>query len=302
MKHGGAPRGRFYAFRLAVPAAREDEVVGALWEAGCLGVEVVATSLRRSAPRVALCAYFPGRAAPLPLARRLRAALRFVDLPPDRVPPLRLVADRPWAEIWQRSLRPMAIGRRFLVVPEGCRVPPARGRVPIRVRFGQAFGTGEHATTRLCLRLLEQTLRPGGRVADLGTGTAILAMAAARLQAGPVLAADLDPVALRVARDNLADNGLAARVELRRADAAEACRSGPFDLILINIGASVIGRVLPDLGRAIRPGGAAILSGLLAGDEAALLERAGAAGLRLERRLRSGPWSALLVRREGAGG
>src|SRR4029453_8625487 len=131
----------------------------------------------------------------------------------------------------------MAVGA-FLILPEGCRAPKSDRRSRhhlLRVRYGQAFGTGEHASTRLCLRLLRRHLVPGGVVGDLGTGSGILAMAACRLGAGRVVAIDDDEVALRVARANLRDNDLKERVELIRADASSASSLGPLDLALVNI-------------------------------------------------------------------
>ncbi len=292
-------RDRFYGTRLVVDPLREEDAVAAFWEAGCLGVEVVSTARTLRRPRLTLRAYFPGRASRTTLARRIACALRAAGLRGRGALRLGPVADRRWAEAWQRSLRPMPIGRRFLVVPRGCRTGPSRGRLAIGVRFGQAFGTGEHASTRMCLRILEERVRPGDRVADLGTGTALLAMAAALLGARRVIAVDVDPVALRVAADNLADNRLADRVTLRCADAADACRLGPFDLALVNIGASVIGRVLPGLAGALTPGGRAVLAGILIEDEEALLRGAAALGLELEVLRRARPWSALVLRRGG---
>ncbi len=273
--------------------------MAAFWEAGCLGVESVSSARSRRRPRLTLRAYFPGRAARRSLERRIGAALSARGLLAYRAPRLRPVRERRWVETWRRSLRPMAIGRRLLVVPEGCRVPRAsRGRQPIRVRFGQAFGTGEHASTRLSLRLLEEVLRPGDRVVDLGTGTGILAIAAVLLGAGRVLAVDDDPVALRVARANLDDSRVGGRaVALRHADAGSACERGPFDLALVNIGATIIARVLPGLARALAPGGRAVLAGILVDDEAALAALSRHCGLRVAARRRSPPWSALLLHR-----
>jgi len=191
----------------------------------------------------------------------------------------------------------MAIGRCLLVVPEGCRVPESRRRIAIRVRFGQAFGTGEHASTRLTLRLLESLVERGDRVIDLGTGTGILAMAACRLGAGRVMAVDHDPIAIRVARANVKLNRLEGRIEFRRADAARACHMGTFDLAVVNIGASVIRRILPDLASALASGGQAVLAGLLTDDEDRLVREAAGSGLHLVERLRSRPWSALLLQR-----
>lgn len=203
-------------------------------------------------------------------------------------------------EAWQKSVQPMPIGRRTLALPEGRRTPRNERRLVIRIPFGQAFGTGEHASTRLSLRLLEQHLREGDRVVDLGTGTGILAVAALRLGAGQVLAIDADPIALRVARDTLRRNRLAEAIQLRCCDAASACRGGSFDLALINIGAQVIDRIHADLAQALRPGGRTILAGVLVDDARALCAAARRCGLSPRGHLRSRPWSALLLRRAGA--
>ncbi len=270
--------------------------MAALWESGCLGVQIVASG---RVPRLTLHAYYPGRAGAKRLGGRLRIALLGAGLAATGRFHLSSVGPGRWVEKWQRTLRPMAIGT-FLVVPEGCGVPARRrGRHTLRVRFGQAFGTGEHASTRLCLRLLERHLAAGQSVADLGAGSGILAMAACRLGAGRVVAIDNDDVALSVARLNLRDNELSGRVELMCADAEDAARRGPFDVLLVNIGAATIGRILPALAVALAPGGRVILAGLLVDDEADLLRAARRHRLALVDRRRSRPWSALVLRRSG---
>jgi ribosomal protein L11 methyltransferase len=113
-----------------------------------------------------------------------------------------------------------------------------------------------------------------------------------------VLAVDADPVAVRVARETLRRNRPAPAVRLRTEDAAVTLRGGPFDLALVNIGATVIQRILPDLGRALVPGGRAILAGILVEDEAPIENAARAVGLHRTARLRTPPWSALLLRRD----
>jgi ribosomal protein L11 methyltransferase len=292
---------------LDLPARLEDQAIAGFWEAGCLGVQGCAPGGRatgwRSAdaragpPRVTLEAWFPGRTGTEAIRRRVGAGLAAAGIRPAPRSRLRRVADGRWVAAWQKSLRPMPIGRRLLALPEGCRGPAPGRRIVIRIPFGQAFGTGEHATTRLTLRLLERLLRPGDRVVDLGTGTGILAVAAARLGAGRVLAVDDDPVAVRVARATLARNRPVPAVTLRTADAADALTGDPFDLALVNIGATVIRRILPSLERALAPGGHAVLSGILVEDEAPLARAARAAGLVTVARRRSAPWSALVVRR-----
>jgi ribosomal protein L11 methyltransferase len=244
---------------------------------------------------VRLNAYYAGGASQRIVAGRLAGALGAAGLRPRSAPRLREVADRRWAERWQRTLRPMAVGRRFLIVPEGCAEPDPGTRHVIRVRFGQAFGTGEHATTRAVLRLMERWLRSGDRVADLGTGTGILAMAAARLGAGPVAALDDDAAALAVARANLRLNDLDGRIALARADAGRIADLAPVDLALVNIGAGVILAILGELAGALAPRARVILAGLLIADEKAILARARGAGLRLLDRRRNRPWSALVL-------
>jgi ribosomal protein L11 methyltransferase len=271
--------------------------VAAFWECGCLGVEVGARAVVSAREPLALRACFPGARATGTARARLVRALRSAGVLRTGSLRLAVLIERPWVRRWRSSLRPMAIGRRILVLPEGCRKPRRLGRVPIRVRLGQAFGTGEHASTRLSLGLLESCLRRGERVADLGTGTGILAMAASLLGARSVLAVDDDRAALGVARACLRDNGLSGRVTLRREDAGRACRRGPFDVATVNIGATVIGRILRDLSGALSPGGRAVLAGFLVEDEAFLLKHGRTCGLRLVERRRSPPWSALLLER-----
>ena len=282
---------------LLLPSRLEEQVLAAFWEAGCLGVQVHAAAQRVGHPRVALEAWFPGRISRRALEGRLRRSWRAVGLPRAARPCLARVPDGRWVEAWQSSLKPMRIGRTILALPEGCPPPRATDRIVIRIPFGQAFGTGEHASTRLSLRLLERHLTPGDRVVDLGTGTGILAVAALRLGAASVLAVDADHVAVRVARDTLRRNRLTRGVRLRRCDAAVACRGGPFDLALVNIGASVIARILPALSQALTPGGRALLAGILIDDEPVLVAQAGLLGFAVAARLHSRPWAALLLRR-----
>lgn len=287
----------YYVARLEMPAHFEEPAIATLWDAGSLGVEVISAARSRRQPRVALLAYFPDRLPRPRLERGIAAALRAAGLDPRTPPSLRAVPAGDWVERWQRTLRPMRVGRRFLVVPEGVRTPPLRGRLPIHVRFGQAFGTGEHPTTRMSLRLLESWLAPGERVIDLGAGTCILSIAACRLGAVSVLAVDNDPVAIGVGRDTLRRNGLARRVHLRLDDAGHACGAGRYDLALVNIGAAIAGSILSRLAAALSRGGRAIVAGHLIEDEAELVKRGRRVGLESMRTLRSGPWSALVMAR-----
>jgi ribosomal protein L11 methyltransferase len=190
----------------------------------------------------------------------------------------------------------MPIGRRILAVPEGCARPKPGRRIVLKIPFGQAFGTGEHASTRLCLKFLESVLRRGDRVLDLGTGTGILALAARRLGAGAVLGIDNDPVAVAVARRTRRLNGSPPGLVFRQGDAGAVLgRTIRYDVALVNIGASAILALLPALSRAAAPGARIVLAGILSDDERDLLRAAAPLGLRCVARRRSKPWSALLL-------
>jgi ribosomal protein L11 methyltransferase len=291
------PGAGWIAVTVRVPARQEEAVVTAFAFEGCLGIETRSTARRRDDPRATIVIWFSGRRALRTVTRLAASRLAAAGVPSRVRPRVNRIADGRWVESWQKSLRPMPIGRRILALPEGCATPSSTRRIVIHIPFGQAFGTGEHASTRLCLRLIEKHLDPGGRVVDLGAGTAILSVAAARLGAGPILAVDNDPVALRVARDTLRRNGLAGRIELRRDDASAGLRGRTVDMALVNIGATVIERLLPGLRAGLAPGGCAVLAGVLIDDERHLAARARELGLEVDDRLRQRPWSALLVRR-----
>jgi ribosomal protein L11 methyltransferase len=149
-------------------------------------------------------------------------------------------------------LPPMLVGRRFFLLPEWRDDPPPEGRFCIIVNPGMAFGTGFHETTQLCLEALEDYVRPGERVLDVGTGSGILGEAAGLLGATAVYACDTDPVALEVARRKL---GCAF------VGSADAVRASVADIVVANISPQAIATLAQDLLRVRKPGGTAILSG-----------------------------------------
>ena len=166
---------------------------------------------------------------------------------------------------WKRHYRELNISERLAVVPsweaEGWRGRP--GQIPLWIDPGVAFGTGVHETTVLCLRALEEWA-PGRAVLDVGTGTGILAVAAAKLGAARVLALDLDPLAVAVARANVERNGAADRVQVRESDLLAAVGADDrFDVIAANLLAGIVLRLLPDAWRALAPGGRLLASGIV---------------------------------------
>ena len=175
-----------------------------------------------------------------------------------------------WAEAWKRGLGPRRITPRLWVTPsweeEDLRARLEPGETVVVVDPGMAFGTAEHGTTRGALRLLDRALRPGARVLDVGSGSSILAVAAALLGAREVIAVEGDPLATEYARENLARNGVTERVRWveRWADADLLRSLGPADGVLANIESGVLRPLLRALRDALRGNGWAILSGLLA--------------------------------------
>jgi ribosomal protein L11 methyltransferase len=166
----------------------------------------------------------------------------------------------------------------------------------MRLDPGMAFGTGQHPTTLMCLGALEELLRPGMAVLDLGTGSAILALAAARLGATCVLALDIDPQAAAVARENVRLNGLEAVVQVEEGGLEQAA-SAAFDLAMANISAPVIVEMAPALAQTLRPDGVLIVAGFSAESAERVASALARAGLLLERALADGDWRAHIARR-----
>ena len=192
------------------------------------------------------------------------------------------------------------IGRRFAVRGTHIAAPPAFGRITLVLDAGIAFGSGEHGSTRGCLKALEhvgKSRRPA-RILDLGTGSGVLAIAAAKLLGRPVLATDIDPRAVRVAAANARRNGVACRVETLRADGwadRRIKRRAPYDLVFANILARPLCAMAHSLGTGLAPGGTAILAGLLNTQSRAVLAAHRRAGLRLRMRIIDGAWTTLVL-------
>ena len=175
-------------------------------------------------------------------------------------------ATEDWTEAWKRGLGPRRITPRMWVTPSWERAPAGPHDIVVVVDPGMAFGTAEHGTTRGALRLLDRALVPGERMLDVGAGSAILAVAAALLGAGEVVAIEGDSVAAEYARENIERNGVCGRVRWvgQWAEPGLLLSFGPVDGVLANIESGVLRRLLPGLRDVVRPGGWLILSGLLA--------------------------------------
>lgn len=280
----------WHVLRLSPPAALRDPLSGLLAELGAEGVWEDGAEL---------AAYFPTPVRPDEVDQALAAWAGHIAACGVAVPPLvprwGTEGEGDWVTAWRAHFKPLPVGRRLVVLPEWEPPEAARGRLAVRVRPGRGFGTGGHATTAACLERLEHFLDAAPdpaavSVLDVGTGSGVLALAAARLGAGRVVALDNDPDAIANARDNRALNGL-PQVALLVAT-LNAVR-GPFDLVLANLLAHVIVDLLPDLARLLAPGGRLVLSGILnaQGDrvEAALA----ANGLKAVAHVSRGMWLTL---------
>jgi ribosomal protein L11 methyltransferase len=205
--------------------------------------------------------------------------------------------DQDWIKASQQGLPPVRAGRFFVYgAHDRARVPD--GVIPMRIEAGMAFGTGHHETTALCLGVLSDLAkaRRFAHVLDLGTGTGLLAIGAAKLWRHPTLASDIDPDSVAVARDNARVAGVGPLVRVVRADGLDnpiLAAGAPYDLILANILAGPLTRLAPSIARALAPGAVLVLSGLLRDQENGVARYYHA--LRMTRRRRMGPWSALVL-------
>ena len=228
----------------------------------------------------------------------------------------RRIAEEDWANAWREHYHVLHLGRRTVIKPSWREYAPQADEVVVELDPGMAFGTGLHPTTRNCLLALEETLRPGDALLDVGTGSGILAIAALKLGAKRALALDVSPVAVETARENATINGVAERMTVRLATLATLAGTDPepfqphpteldtlgpeigvFDVVVANIIARVIGQLAPALVRATRPGGTLIASGIIAERRTEAEEPLRAAGLRDIRELVDGDWVTLVGRR-----
>ncbi|MCR4439013.1 MAG: 50S ribosomal protein L11 methyltransferase [bacterium] len=271
----------WYELHVPVPEPLRDIVLAHLATAGTSGCQELDEEI---------VAYFRTDLPPRAVARLLRRELaRLGHLLPPGALRIRRVRATDWVKTWQASLSPVQVSPRILICPSWQAVPaPAEGIVLV-LDPGMAFGSGHHATTRGVLLLLEEFIPERRRVLDLGTGSGILAIAAAKLGASQVWACDIDPQAVLVARDNLRANGVAGRVRLW-AGSIDACRGQDCDLLMANITAQALTPLLPALRRVLAPAGVLLLSGIIDREESSLVQALQQSGLRVARRLQIEEW------------
>ena len=297
--------------RLTLPAAAVELVSQALMEIGCTGVTVAERTLDTFVPPdpdeldalPTIRAYFPA-GDPKALCQEVQAALAalapLVPGLPVGPPECRRLADEDWAHGWQQHFPPLRVGSRLLIRPSWAELPDDPADIVLTLDPGRAFGTGTHATTALCLEVIARLAdapAPPRRVLDVGSGSGILAMAAAALGASKVVACEIDVEASQVAAENIAANVLQAAVAVTTTPIEEL--SGSFDLILANILAGENIRLAPHFLARLAPGGYLTLSGILIEQELAVTAAFNRLPLTLVSVERRDEWSCLLYRRHG---
>lgn len=270
---------------MSIERDAREAVEYALMEAGALGTET---------GNVQVTAYFDQLPNREHVRAQLAEALRIYQLPSSAVREMnvREVADEDWLGEWKKSWQPVAIGARFIVAPPWAEIPDAHQRIVIRIEPGMAFGTGTHETTRLCLVAIEKHFA-GGSFLDVGTGTGILAIAAAKLfPDARIEACDTDAEAIAIARENARLNDVPERINFRVGTVEETTASA--DLVCANLTADVILGALPSLLSATC--GHLILSGILDSQAEAVRARLLECGVSEPREtLQDGEWVAIVV-------
>lgn len=250
--------------------------------------------------------YIPWNRQGLLKKKRLEEALwHFSAIVPIPVPSVRYWEEGEWLEAWKKFYTVLHIGKHLVVKPSWEFYVPGPEEVMVELDPGLAFGTGLHPSTRLCLLAMEQVLKSGERVLDVGTGSGILALFAAKLGAKEVLALDIDRVAVKVARENVLRNGLRGKIKVRwgsliptgEAPLIDASALKPFGLILANITAPVIKSMAKELSIALAPEGLLIVSGIIQPQKEETLEALSSQGLQFEGELSCQEWVALILRK-----
>jgi len=290
---------RWLEIDLWVSAGFEEAVSNFLMERGATGVE----EIDEEQGRKKLKTYFPRRGKDQRVLNALYRYLKSVQrLSPGqfhyRIENLTL-PDKDWGESWKKFFKPVKVTSRIVVKPPWRSIRLKRNQVAIEITPGLAFGTGTHATTQLCIQTLEKRLRVKGlSVLDVGTGSGILAIIAAKLGASEVWGIDTDDLSVEMAGENVERNNVSHMVRIRLGRLGDVRRT--FDVVVANIDLRVLKRMRWPLLHHLKPGGCLVLSGLLAEEEKALRKRYLDTGqFQFMVIKKQGEWACLTLRKKG---
>ena len=229
-------------------------------------------------------------------ARELPAMAPGIDLGKLEVN-MSSIDDEDWAESWKSQYKPFRLGKHIVIRPGWEEYDAEHADKVVTIDPGMAFGTGTHETTGMCVGLVEEYVKPGMDVIDVGTGTGILAIAAAHMGAKHVLASDIDPMAVRVAKENIEINGFSGAIEAREGNLLEAADT-TADVVIANIIADVIISIAAPVRAFVREGGVFICSGIAREREDEVIEALKKAGYgKLDKR-NQGEWTAIACQRD----
>lgn len=241
-------------------------------------------------------AYLPASELGAVLTEDLRRAM-------EAFPTVELTAkplyEQDWAVSWREFFGVVEAGKRTVIVPSWIEHNARPEQLVIRLDPGQAFGTGHHETTRLCIGALERHIAPGDAVLDVGTGSGVLSISAALLGAGPITAIDIDPVAAEIAVANCTENGVLDRVAIN-AGRLEAGHTGRYDVVVSNISTEANSNLAPQFAEVVKPGGSLILSGILAVDGPRVADVMASRGFTLRAMEEERDWCLLDLVKDGS--
>ena len=285
----------FWELAVGVSADLSEGLTNLAWELGALGV----VEEEQPGRGARLRAFFPGTFLAGTLETKVRSyldGLRALGFEPPTDVSVVPLADENWADAWRAHFTPRLVGRSLLILPPW-ETPGQNGRMVITIDPGRAFGTGHHGSTLGCLERLESVIERDGppRMIDLGTGSGILAIAAARLGVRAVLAVDDDPDAVAAAVANVARNHVADRIRCVLADAARFDEA-PASLVVANLLTAAHQRLGAQYARALLPGGTLLLGGILDGEGPDLAAALGDHGFALRESLSVEGWTTLELR------
>lgn len=310
LTHGGwrgFPRGssveeRYVEVSVTATVETTEALSDFLFSEGALGLIIEESVDRR--PEVLLRASFPGTRSIRPIIERLveyQKALKSLGITGavGRIETCQIPFED-WGKTWKEHFRPLAVGKRLIIAPSWEEGAFPEDRFVIRIDPGMSFGTGHHATTRMCLEALEACVgRPaeirGPRVLDVGTGTGVLAIAAAALGAERVVAIDTDPDACEAATRNLVLNSVSDRIRLSQGGVESLGPELPFDVIVANLDSKGLCALFGDLSPLLHPQGRLVACGILVEEEATVAAAARAARLGVSGRQSDGEWLCLTL-------